>query len=84
MKFIKARKFNEINDWLDDDTLNEIRGYESSEDDNYEVYDLEANDEPMQIYEIDEGDEAAMSYLADDYAPMGEPFNIIDDSIQEV
>lgn len=89
MKFINARKFNEINDWIDDDTLEELRDFESGEDNNFEVYDADANEEPMQIYEIEDGDEAARSYLADNYVPIGESLNVsptnpMEDSLREV
>ena len=83
MKIINARKFNNINDWIDDDTIEEIRGYESREQDNFEVYDAEANEEELPILEIDEDDEGAMGYLADDYVQTGEPLSVIDDTLQE-
>jgi len=84
MKIINARKFNDIDDWLDKDTLEEIQGYESGVQDNFEVYDAEANEADLPILEIDEDDEEAMGYLADNYVQTEEPLSVIDDTLQEV
>jgi len=84
MKIINAAKFRNINDWIDDDTLGDIRGFESNEDNNFEVYDAEANEDKLPMYQVDESDDEAMRYLADDYVSLEEPLSVIDDSLQEV
>ncbi len=84
MKIINARQFNEINDWFKDDTVEDMNEYQEDRDNNFEVYDADANMEELPILEIDEADESAGGYLADDHVSTREPVSVIDDSLQEV
>ena len=84
MKIINARKFNEINDWFEDDTPQEMVEYQENKENNFEAYDAEAFEEELPILKIDEEDDSAESYLVDNYVPIEEPVSVIDDSLQEV
>jgi hypothetical protein len=44
MKIITADKFKDFNEWVDPETLRDLRGYESKSKDNFEVYEAEANE----------------------------------------
>ena len=84
MKIInkKAIRFNEQNDWFDDNTVREMRGYQSDKDDNFEIYDADANE--IDIPEVTT-DEEVEGMLADDFVGMAEDALIspADDYLQE-
>jgi hypothetical protein len=73
MKIInkQAINFDENQDWFADDTLEELKEYESEANDGFEFYDAEANSEDLVsedlVFEIYDDEDIEQKYLADNF-----------------
>jgi len=82
-----AIKFNEQYDWFPDDTLQELRDYQTDEKDNFEMVNWEANREEPPVFEIDDemggilvdeiGEEPIVEPIVE------EPTDIVDETVEE-